>query len=133
MADRAEIRPATRADVLEAFRNLYGQEKDPPVRIMGFTGRVCDRVIGVGGVAFYPNGARVMFCDISDDGRRFPVSLYRAAKMVLERAKQMRVPCVVVVDGPDVHPKTPNLLRHLGFRRWEDGMNTGWVWTKKET
>ena len=47
---RPELRPATRADVIEAFRTLYGEEKEPPVRIMGVTGRVDGRVIGVGGI-----------------------------------------------------------------------------------
>ncbi len=124
-----ELRPATHADVLEAFRTLYGAEKEPPVRILGVTGRLGDRVIGIGGIAFYPNGARVAFCDVSDEGRRFPVSLHRAARMVLENARRFGVRKVVVAAGPDVHEKTPNWLRHLGFVPWANG----WLWTAQET
>lgn len=117
MSANPELRPATRADVEEAFRRLYGEKQEIPCRIFGYTGRVDGKVIAVGGIAIYPTGARIAFCDISDEGRRFPLSLHRGAKIVLREARRLGVRRVVVMDGPEVHEKTPNWLKHLGFKR----------------
>jgi hypothetical protein len=126
MADRVVIQPATRETCRAAFEHLYGEAKDVPCRILGFTGSVDGKVIGLGGIAFYANGARVAFCDISDEGRRFPLSLHRSARMLFGQAKKLGVKRVVVLDSAEVHEKTPNWLRHLGFERM--GHAPGWIW-----
>lgn len=112
-----ELRPATREDVVAAFKHLYGTDKEVPVRIFAYTGRVDGKVIAVGGIALYANGARIAFCDVSDEGRAYPLSLHRGAVMVLKAAKRLRIGTIVVLEGDDVHAKTPNWLAHLGFRR----------------
>jgi len=111
-----ELRPATRADIVAALRHL-GHDEKIPNRVIAYTGRVDGKVIAVGGIAFYPSGGRVAFCDISDEGRRFPLSLHRGARLVLKEARRFGVKRVVVMDGPEVHAKTPGWLAHLGFRR----------------
>jgi hypothetical protein len=123
-----EIRPATREDVREAFLNLYGEARDPPVRIIAYTGRVDGRVIAVGGIGIYENGARTAFCDVSDEGRKYPLSLHRAAILVLKKAQRLGIRTIFVVDEERVHQKTPNWLRHLGFeeRRGADGLFYVW-------
>lgn len=113
---KPELRPATRADITAAFTHLYGEARSIPVRVFGYTGSVDGKVIAVGGIAMYPNGARVAFCDISDEGRKYPLSLHRGAKIVLKQARQLGIKRVVVgID--DNHEKTPNWLAHLGFKR----------------
>ena len=129
MADRPIIQPATRETCRAAFEHLYGEARDVPCRILGFTGSVDGKVIGLGGIAFYANGARVAFCDISDEGRQFPLSLHRAAPMLFDQAKKLGVKRVVVLDSAEVHEKTPNWLRHLGFERM--GHAPGWIWEGK--
>lgn len=110
-----ELRPATREDVEAAFLHLYGREQPVPVRILAHTGHVDGKVIAVGGIALYPSGARIAFLDIANEGRKYPLSLHRGAKRVLEDAKKFGVKTVVVLCGDDVHEKTPNWLKHLGF------------------
>lgn len=110
-----ELRPATRADISAAFTHLYGEERAVPVRVFGYTGSVGGKVLAVGGIAIYPNGARIAFCDISDEGRRYPLSLHRGAKIVLEQARKMGIKRIGV-HLDDNHEKTPNWLKHLGFR-----------------
>lgn len=111
-----ELRPATREDIVAAFLHLYGKEQPVPLRVLAKTGRIDGKVVAVGGIAFYPSGARLAFCDISDEGRKYPLSLHRGAKLVLKEAKRFGVKTVVVLCGDDVHEKTPNWLKHLGFR-----------------
>ncbi len=123
-----ELRPATQADIVAAFRSLYNEERQIPVRVLAYTGRLGDKVIAVGGVAFYPNGARVAFLDITDEGRRYPLSLHRGAKKVLEQARRHGVKSVIVVDDEQVHDKTPNWLRHLGFVREQINGVRCFVW-----
>lgn len=112
-----EIRPATREDVLEAFRHLYGKDCGIPTRFLGYTGRVDGKVIAVGGIALEANGARVAFCDISDEGRAYPLSLHRGAKIVLKQAKKLGIRRIVVLESEEVHPKSPAWLARLGFKR----------------
>ena len=128
--ERPELRPATKADIADAFRNIYGESREIPTRILALTGSVGGRTICVGGIAFWPNGARQAFCDISDEGRQYPKSLHRGAKTVLDMAKRMGVGKVIVVQGPDTHEKTPNWLRHLGFARQTIDGRLVYVWSR---
>lgn len=112
-----ELRPAQRADVLEALHHLYGHDCPIPTRVLAYTGRVNGKVIAVGGIALYQTGGRIAFCDISDEGRAFPLSLHRGAKIVLREAKRLGIKRIVVLEGDDVHAKTPNWLARLGFKR----------------
>lgn len=111
-----ELRPATRADVEAAFTHLYGEARPIPVRFFGYTGRVDGKVIAVGGIAIYASGARIAFCDISDEGRRYPLSLHRGARIVLKEARRLGIKRIVV-GLDDNHEKTANWLAHLGFKR----------------
>lgn len=79
------------------------------------TGRVDGKVIAVGGIAIYPNGGRVAFCNISDEGRRYPLSLHRGAKMVLQEAKKFGIKRIVVEADGRNHDKTPAWIARLGF------------------
>ena len=111
---KVEIVPATRDDIITAMLELYGEVRDIPLRVMAFAGRYGNRVLGVGGVAFYPNGARVAFCDVGDEGRKHKIALHKAALMTIEAAKAMKVRTLLVTtDG--MHDKTPAWLLRLGF------------------
>lgn len=109
------IRPATKEDVARATAHLYGQEKTPPVRVLAYVGEVDGRVICVGGVAFYADGQRIAFCDIDDEGRKYPLSLHRGAKMAIAAAHRFGVRKIIVCQK-GMHEKTPRWLAHLGFR-----------------
>lgn len=113
---KVEIVPATRGDYEAATAALHGRSEAAPTRIIGFAGKIDGRVIGVGGVAFYPNGARVAFCDVGDEGRRYKVALHRAALMTILKARAMGVRRLVVPEQ-GMHEKTPWWLIRLGFDR----------------
>ena len=123
------LRPATKADIARATAHLYGQEKAAPVRILAYAGEVDGRVICVGGVAFYQGGVRIAFCDVDDEGRKYPLSLHRGAKMAMDAAARFGVRRIVVCrDG--MHEKTPRWLAHLGFRQEEVAGGTIYVWSR---
>lgn len=112
---KVEIVPATREDYEAAMLALHGAPSGAPTRVVGFAGKIGGRVIGVGGVAFYPN-VRIAFCDIGDEARKYKVSLHRAALMTIEKAKQMGVRRIVVTEDR-MHEKTPHWLIRLGFEK----------------
>lgn len=112
---KVEIVPATRADYEAAMLALHGAPEGAPTRVIGFAGKVDGRVIGVGGIAFYPN-VRIAFCDVGDEARKYKVSLHRAALMTIEKAKEMGVRRIVVTEER-MHEKTPKWLLRLGFEK----------------
>lgn len=112
-----ELRPATRADVSAAFEHLYGEDRPLPYRVLAYTGTVAGKVIAVGGIAFLKTGAPIAFCDISDEGRKYPLSLHRGAMLVLKEAKRFKVKNIAVTIDENMHEKTPNWLTHMGFKR----------------
>lgn len=113
---KVELVPATREDYAAATVALHGEATAPPTRIVGFAGKIDGRVIGVGGVAFYPSGVRIAFCEVGDEARKYKVSLHRAALMTIEKAKAMGVRRIVVTEER-MHEKTPNWLIRLGFTK----------------
>ena len=123
------LRPATREDIAKATAHLYGERRDPPVRILAYAGEVDGRVICVGGVAFYPGGVRIAFCDIDNEGRSYPVSLHRGAKMVMDAARRFGVQRILVCQS-GMHEKTPRWLAHLGFRPEDFGGEIVYVWQR---
>ena len=123
---KVELVPATAADCESAAIALYGKVTAIPVRIAAFAGKLDGRVLGVGGVAFYPNGARVAFCDVGDEGRRHKIALHKAALMTIQLARALRVRrLLVTVNG--MHEKTPRWIERLGFVRMEMGKEAAYV------
>lgn len=124
---KVEILPATREDYEEAMEALYGGEaRALPARVIAFVGKYDGRVLGFGGVAFFPGGARMAFCDVGDEGRKFPVALHRAALMTIAAAKRAGVRKLVVTEK-NMHEKTPNWLKHLGFEKVSGSVETIYV------
>lgn len=113
---KVEIVPATREDYEAAMVALHGAPSGAPTRVIGFAGKIDGRVIGVGGVAFYPSGVRIAFCEVGDEARKYKISLHRAALMTIEKAKAMGVRRIVVTEER-MHEKTPHWLLRLGFTK----------------
>lgn len=112
---KIELTPATEADCREAMRMFSGQERPIPMRVAAIAGRMDGKLLGVGGILFRPDGFRVAFLDVGDEGRRYPVALHKAALKVIEMAKQAKVRRLVATSF-GMHPKSPRWLIRLGFR-----------------
>jgi hypothetical protein len=112
---RVDFAPATLDDCREAMRLFTGKEWPIPMRVMAIAARVEGRLLGVGGIAFRPDGYRVAFLDVGDEGRSYPVALHKAALKVIEMAKDAKVRRLIATTT-GMHPKSPKWLVHLGFR-----------------
>lgn len=73
-----EVRPATDADIATFFG---GQPPEAlrQARLLAYAGVDGDKVLGIGGVLYMPDGLVLGFLDLSDEGRRHAVTLHRAA------------------------------------------------------
>ena len=112
---KVEIAPASREDIKAAMRLFSGREWEIPVRVVAFAGKIDGRVIGVGGIAFRPDGHRAAFCDVGEEGRSYPIALHRAALMTIAAAKKAKVKRLIATTR-SMHPKSPHWLIRLGFR-----------------
>lgn len=109
-----DFAPATKAD-FEAFTaaNL-GVPMVPPVRCRAYAARVDGRLIGVGGIAFMPDGTRVAFTELTDEARRYPVALHKAALRTLALARELGIKRLVATTFSG-HPAAERWLVRLGF------------------
>ena len=101
-----EVRPSTVADLVAHCGSL------PPVRVRAYTGLLDGEVIAIGGVAYLPNGAVLMFLDAQDVTReRAKVSLYKAAKKVIEDCKRRGVTQINAMPQVDIEAAERFLAR----------------------
>lgn len=105
---RCELRPTTREDV-ERF--LPGRLT---WRIRGITAHVGDRIIGIGGLAYLPDGTVAAFTELSDEARKYPVSLHRAGLRTMAMAKEAGHRCIVAL-ADEFQPAAERWLERLGF------------------
>lgn len=102
------LRPSTAQDVALFF------ETPLPWRIKGWTGERDGEVLGVGGLAFLPDGTVAAFLRCTDEGRKYAVSLHKAALRVLQDARELGISRLVALAEQDIAPARRWLLR-LGF------------------
>jgi N-acetylglutamate synthase-like GNAT family acetyltransferase len=104
---RVVLRPARAED----FAALV---PDPlPWRIKAVAAEVDGKVVGIGGLVYRPDGVWASVV-IADEGRRYKVALYRAAKQVLADARKSKIRKVFAVAEAGRHGAEAFLLR-LGF------------------
>ena len=105
---KAILTPTTPADV-EEFRHAT-----PPYRIKAITGRVDGRIVGIGGIAYLPDGTIGAFLEATDEARKHAVTLYKAAKQILDDAAKAGHRTIVAIGDPEIEA-VPRWLKRLGF------------------
>lgn len=102
------IRPATQED-LDRF---YGKGKFG-LTTTAMVGLVNGRIVGCGGIVF--SGGRVIaFCDFKRAARRYKVSIVKAARDVIARARANGIR-VMYADLDPKEPGADRWVRSLGF------------------
>src|SRR5262249_5739562 len=121
-----------------------------PYRIRAITALVDDRVIGMGGIAFPPDGPAIAFVQLAPssreetlcasepaastpEARRYPVAFHRAGLMAMEMIRRSHVAQVVATAdaGSDVAVRW---LKRLGFQPAERQQIAGkllFVWNRR--
>jgi hypothetical protein len=122
---RAVLAHATLADFAELAARSPHTPAQPPVRVMAIAGKVDGRVIAIGGIAFMPNGQRVAFTDITDEARKYPVTMHKAGLIMLALAKKHGIQRLVARG--ESHEASERWLLRLGFCKQIVGEATNYV------
>src|SRR6266404_2902862 len=135
-----------RPPILADLPHIIGEPL--PYRIRAITALIDDRVIGMGGIAFPPDGPAIAFVQLAPssrvetvcpsdaaasipEARRYPVAFHRAGLMAMEMIRRSRV--AQVVATADARSDTAvRWLKRLGFQPAEHQQIAGkllFVWT----
>jgi hypothetical protein len=86
------------------------------------------RILGVGGVAVLDDGRLMAFADLTDEARKNPVTLHKAASRVMARMKAEGVKGLIAVADMNASPAAERWLKRFGFEREEYGGRAVWIW-----
>lgn len=98
----------------------------PPCRMIAVAGKMGGRVIGIGGVAMWPNGVAQAFADFGPEARECPLTLHKAGLAVVELARRHGLRQLRAVAA---EPKIAAIrwLVRLGFEPVQIGDETNYV------
>lgn len=120
------LRDARRSDLAAFVPNV-------PFRLMALTGEdEAGNILGVGGVAFLPDGRKMAFTELTPEARRHPVTLHRAALRALDMARAAGVRELVATTDAKVTPAGERWLVRLGFEQTDIGGVAVWVWKNND-
>ena len=105
---KVEITPATAEDVAPFFGGL------PPYRLRAWVGKVEGTAIGTGGLYYLPDGTRIGFLILGEDGKRYPKVVLKAAYRFLDQLRQEGVQSIRAVADPAI-AAAERFLLHIGF------------------
>lgn len=98
-----------------------------PYRIWAITGELDGRVLGVGGLTFHPDKVVRVFAALTDDARRYKVTLHKAALQVLAMARGAGYRRLGTFADPRIAPAEA-WLRRLGFHPYTVDDVTVYIW-----
>lgn len=111
---RVTLEPATREDFAELAAVSKKTPAAPPMRMLALAAKVDGRVIGIGGIAFNRYGQKVAFADITEEARKYPVSIHKAGLAAIALAKKQGLKQLVATG--ESHEASVRWLIRLGFR-----------------
>ena len=111
---KVTVRPASHQDI-EKYAATH-----PPCRAYVYVGEIDGEFVGMGGFAAHPTGAAMFFLDAHEGAaKRVPVALAKAAKMLIQKAKDKGFR--EIVSQCDEHiDRADRFLEWLGFEREGD-------------
>lgn len=120
---RVTLRPTIAADL--PF--IIGEPL--PHRIKAITALAGDRIIGLGGLGFRPDGTVIAFAQFADEAKKYPAAIHRAGVMGMKLIRESRLPLIVAEAQPD-NPAAERWLEHFGFRPVEIDGRKAFVWKR---
>lgn len=118
-----QLRYATEAD----FAGFV--ELPLPYRVRAFAAVEGERVLGVGGLAYLPDGTVGAFVHADDEARKHKVAAHKAGLRAMAEAEALGLGCVVAMAASDIEASKRWLLR-LGFAPEVHNGETAYVWRK---
>jgi RimJ/RimL family protein N-acetyltransferase len=118
---KVEIRYAVKSD----FETLM---EDPlPWRVRAFAAVLDDELLGVGGLAFMPDGTVAAFVRMDEKARRYKVAIHKAGLRTMQEAKRLGIRRVVALAEDGIEPAR-RWLQRLGFNKMIVDDQEVWVW-----
>jgi hypothetical protein len=118
---RVELRPTVAADLAHVTSETL------PIRIRAITALAGERVLGVGGIGYRPDGVVIAFVAMNEEARRYPFAIHRAGLAMMRIIRAEGVPSVIAM-AEELVPSAERWLERLGFRACdEDGVKL-YVW-----
>jgi hypothetical protein len=105
---RVQLRPTVAADLAHVTSETL------PIRIRAITALAGDRVLGIGGIGFRPDGVVIGFAALNDEFRRYPRAIHRAGLAMMQIIRESGVGQVLAIADENVAPAHA-WLRRLGF------------------
>lgn len=101
-----------------------------PHRIKAISAVAGDRVLGIGGIGFRPDGTVVAFAQITPELRQYPVALHRAGVAGMRLIRESGLPLIVAEADPN-NPAAERWLLHFGFRKIKVGAREAFAWRRE--
>lgn len=118
---RIRLRPTVPADLAQVTHEPL------PIRIRAITALEGDRVLGVGGIGYRPDGVVIGFAAINDEFRRYPAAIHRAGLAMMQVIRESGTHRVIALAAPQIDA-AERWLERLGFRPIETGDRKVFVW-----
>lgn len=124
---KATLRHATEAD----FIALTGS--GPIWRCRAFAGELDDgRLLGIGGLAYLPDGTVAMFMKATDEAREhYGLFVHKAGKRAIRLAQDLGIPVVGALTEDNI-PAAARWLERLGFKLVEKNGHEVWIWQNSQ-
>jgi RimJ/RimL family protein N-acetyltransferase len=118
---KAEIRPATRADIDAMI------DEPLPWRVRAWAVEDDGKLLGIGGFAYQPNDTIAAFVLKKPGAEKYAVSLHRAGLMAMREAKRLGYRRIVAL-AEQTNEAAERWLERLGFREVMVDSEKAWVW-----
>lgn len=118
---RVVLRPATLGD----FEELI--DEPLPWRVRATAAEIDGKLLGVGGLAFLPDGTVGAFVHVADEARKYKIAMHRAGLQTMADARALGLQRVVALADKDIERAVPWLER-LGFKKMIANGEGVWVW-----
>lgn len=125
---RVQLRATVAADLPHCI------DEPVPYRIQCVTATVDDgaggeRIIGLGGLGYKPDGTVICFAQFLPEAHRYPMAIHRAGRMMMDIIRRSGLPTVIAEAQPG---KPAAWLERLGFVRTHAGGVEVFVWRRSE-
>jgi hypothetical protein len=121
MNNKVVLRPARASDFVELL------DEPLPYRVRAITAERNGKLLGVGGLAFMPDGVVGAFVHASDEGRRCKIAMHKAGLMTMRMAREMGLRRVVAMADEGI-PPAKAWLKRLGFKPKKTDNEVVWIW-----
>jgi len=106
------VRPATRRDI-DAFCWATGSDRAGNPSVRAWAGETEGRIVAIGGIGL-ARGRWFGFIDVTEEGRRYRVTLARAMKAFLQEARRDGIRYIYAEAAPE-EKGAARRLKKLGF------------------